>query len=82
MSSLSRKIKRYKDNIYKKPEYLFHGGCHGCTQQEHHGVEFCVKCQYFEPNWDLPNYNNLPPSRTDFKRVELTFMPIKTIYKQ
>lgn len=39
-------------------QHIFHGGCHNCTQQEINGVDFCIKCQYFNANWDLPNLNN------------------------
>lgn len=48
--------------------YLFHGGCHGCTQQEKNGVDFCVGCQFFLPNWDLPNLSDAVP---DSDRVKL-----------
>lgn len=52
--------------------HLFHGGCHGCTQQKEHGPEFCVKCQYFDANWELPNLNNRPPTETELlkKRIK------------
>lgn len=33
--------------------YVFHGGCNGCTQPLH----ICPKCQYMEPNWELPCMN-------------------------
>lgn len=52
-------------------QYIFHGGCYGCTQQNIEGVEFCMGCQYFEANWDLPDLNNEPPSRAELKREEL-----------
>lgn len=47
---------------------LFHGGCHGCTQQkgQPNGVYFCKdRCQYFEADWSKPNMNNAPPSLAD-----------------
>ena len=44
---------KYKINGGKK--IIFHGGCHGCTQQQEqpNGVEFCVDCQNFEANWGV-----------------------------
>lgn len=55
------------------PEYLFHGGCHGCSRQsnESEGIEFCIRCQYFDANWNLPNLNNRPPTKAELKRNEL-----------
>jgi len=61
----------------KKKMYVFHGGCHGCTQQERNGVEFCVGCQFFDTDWGLPNLNNRPPSREDIKRAELKRAALK-----
>jgi hypothetical protein len=46
----------------------FHGGCHGCTQQEGHGTDFCFDCCYFGPDWDKPSLNNRPPSPADLER--------------
>jgi len=37
---------------------IFHGGCHGCTQQDKFGVGYCVGCQYHDPNWDLPDLSD------------------------
>jgi len=37
---------------------LFHGGCHDCTQQLIHGIQFCDACQYRRADWDKPNLNN------------------------
>ena len=37
---------------------LFHGGCHGCTQQLIQGVRFCAGCMYYAADWSKPNYNN------------------------
>lgn len=37
---------------------IFHGGCHGCTMQQKKGLGYCVQCQYFDANWDLPDLNN------------------------
>lgn len=39
--------------------HTFHGGCHGCQRQEESGgFDFCKVCQYFGPNWDLPDLNH------------------------
>ncbi len=55
----------------KMPEYVFHGGCIGCTQQEIHNVDFCINCQYFDGNRGLEDLNNRPPSLTELKRREM-----------
>ena len=39
-------------------QVIFHGGCHGCTQQEQYGTDFCYDCQYFEADWSKPNLSN------------------------
>ena len=52
-------------------QFLFHGGCHGCTQQELHGTEFCYDCQYFDAKWDKPNLNNKPPNEVDIERERI-----------
>jgi hypothetical protein len=54
-----------------KPRILFHGGCHGCTQQQLHGTDFCFDCQYFGPDWSKPNLNNSPPSQADIERLRI-----------
>ncbi len=51
--------------------YRFHGGCQGCAQQEMHVVDFCVKCRYFLPDWNLPDLNNRPPDKVEQVRAEL-----------
>ena len=48
---------------------LFHGGCHGCTQQDKHGPDFCFDCCYFDADWNKPNLNNEPPSEADITRL-------------
>lgn len=35
--------------------YSFHGGCIACTQR----LNVCAGCCYMEPNWDLPNMNDM-----------------------
>ena len=52
---------------------LFHGGCHGCTQQieQQEGPFFCRKCQYFDANWTLPNLNNRPPTEAEIMREKI-----------
>ena len=50
---------------------LFHGGCHGCTQQSINGVDFCFGCQYFEAAWNKPDLNNRPPSEAEIVRAEV-----------
>ena len=44
---------------------IFHGGCHGCTQQlkRPEGVDFCVRCQYFDADWSLESLNNETASK-------------------
>ena len=56
------------------PEYNFHGGCHYCTQQDIHGVEFCMGCQYFDANWNLPNLSNRPATKAEEMRRFLKTM--------
>lgn len=38
---------------------IFHGGCHGCTNQGFFGFEKCRECQYYPENdqcdWSKPN---------------------------
>lgn len=43
-------------------QHIFHGGCGGCTQQNEQplGIGFCVGCQYFGPDWSLPNLSKRP----------------------
>jgi len=53
------------------PTYLFHGGCHGCTQQDIHEVEYCMGCCYFDADWSLPNLSNKPLTNAEEKRREL-----------
>jgi|GEM_PF-6401526 len=36
----------------KRP--LFHGGCHGCTQE----LFMCPGCRYMAADWSLPNLNH------------------------
>lgn len=51
---------------------IFHGGCHGCTQQQDTGgYEICTGCRYFEADWTLPNLNNQPLSDDDIVRARL-----------
>ena len=50
---------------------IFHGGCHGCTQQELHGQDFCYDCQYFDAKWDKPNLNNRPPTDAEIEREKI-----------
>lgn len=47
---------------------LFHGGCHGCTQQQLNGIRFCTGCQYFAGDWALEDLNNAEPSYSDVVR--------------
>lgn len=49
---------------------LFHGGCHGCTQQEVNGLDFCVKCRYFDADWSLPNLSN-QIDESDYVKISL-----------
>jgi hypothetical protein len=50
---------------------LFHGGCSGCTQQDTHSTEFCMGCQYFAADWDLPSLSNCPPTEGEIERKRL-----------
>ncbi len=45
----------------KKKQHIFHGGCHGCTQQHVHLLKFCAGCQFFDADWNLPDLSNAPP---------------------
>lgn len=38
---------------------IFHGGCIGCTMQDTKGIEYCLDCQNFSCNWDLPDLNDM-----------------------
>jgi hypothetical protein len=51
-------------NVIKIPfkQMVFHGGCHGCTQQQIHSISFCQNCCYFDTDWELPNLNNAYPT--------------------
>ena len=53
------------------PQFMFHGCCHGCTQQELHGTEFCAGCRYFDTNWALPDLNNRAPTDVDRERIRI-----------
>ena len=37
---------------------LFHGGCHGCTMQDKHGLGYCVGCCHFDNESYLPDLND------------------------
>jgi len=37
---------------------IFHGGCIGCSMQDTKGIEYCLDCQCFSCNWELPNLND------------------------
>jgi hypothetical protein len=50
---------------------IFHGGCHGCTQQDIHGEYFCVGCRYFQADWALPNLSNEELSPADKTRIRI-----------
>jgi hypothetical protein len=38
--------------------YIFHGMCHGCTQQILKGIDFCSACQGANADWTRPDWNN------------------------
>ncbi len=61
------------DGEKKKEIVIFHGGCHDCTQQfiQPAGVDFCVQCQYFDADWDLPDLNNRDLDDADAIRDEV-----------
>jgi len=50
---------------------LFHGGCHGCTQQDKHGPDFCFDCCYFNADWNKPSLNNKPPTPAEIERKKV-----------
>ena len=50
---------------------MFHGGCWGCTQQQKNGIEFCFDCQYFSPDWSLPNLNNRPFQEDEIEKIRV-----------
>lgn len=49
----------------------FHGGCHGCTMQEIHGVDNCIKCRYFAAEWHKKDLNNRPPTEAELERKRI-----------
>ena len=54
-------------------QIIFHGGCHGCTQQEDKGVKHCMRCRYFdyENTRHFPDLSNCPPSEAEIVREQL-----------
>lgn len=52
---------------------IFHGGCHGCTRQliEKEGLDFCIRCQYFDADWSLPDLNNRPEDEAEIIKREI-----------
>jgi len=51
---------------------MFHGGCHGCSQQvKTNSYAACKRCRYLGANWSLPNMNNEPASKADLIRSQL-----------
>jgi hypothetical protein len=38
---------------------IFGGGCHGCTQQEMHGTDFCFDCCFFDADYSKPSLRNM-----------------------
>lgn len=44
---------------------MFHGGCHRCSMQEKNGVEYCVGCQFFDADWNLPDLNDARIAESD-----------------
>lgn len=46
------------NRIHGSPKVIFHGGCHGCSMQDKHGIAYCTGCKYFECNWNLPDLND------------------------
>ena len=51
--------------------FIFHGGCHGCTQQDEKGTEHCAGCCNFDCDWSLPDLNNSRPSRDERERERI-----------
>lgn len=51
----------------------FHGGCVGCTRQEiePQKVLFCVNCQYFDADRNLPDLNNRPLTQAEIVRAAI-----------
>ena len=55
-----------------KDQIIFHGGCNGCTVQSSDiGTVACMRCQYFEADWTLPNLNNKPATKSEIERDRL-----------
>ena len=43
-------------NPHTKIHIIFHGGCHGCKTPLRAGIGICVKCHYFNSQWEeLPS---------------------------
>jgi len=72
MFDLNRKIARHDRQVGHKPDYHFHGGCFGCTQQDKHGLEMCKKCDNMGAGGTL-DYNNLGPSKEDWAILMFRF---------
>lgn len=53
--------------------HLFHGACNGCTRQEiePQGTEYCIRCQNFKPDWNLPDLNNRPPTEAEIEEARI-----------
>lgn len=67
--------------MYDKKPIIFHGGCHGCTQQLIHSIEFCRNCQYFNGDWSLPNLNNEYPNEAEILVAKMTANKSKLSFK-
>ena len=55
---------------------IFHGGCHGCTNQDFRGISYCKKCMYF--NFDA--FSNKPNRNSKDQREEYDPVSGKTYH--
>lgn len=59
-------------------QVIFHGGCHGCSQQEVEALSFCQGCRYFAPDWNLPSLCNAEPGVEEVVRAKLLEISSRT----
>jgi hypothetical protein len=84
----ARKKQEEKEEEYNRkyeqrewPQFIFHGGCHHCTQQQLNPIDFCMECCFFDSDWKLHNLNNKPPDPADVMRDQLKRMKKEYIEK-
>lgn len=62
--------------------FIFHGGCVGCTQQSERGVDFCHNCQYFDADWSKKDLSKYLKTPADFERERIKVKYEKNIIKR